>query len=127
MLLDQAEHAPKRLRVGLVDRFQNSLAQAFLALSGEEGFFHQFPAAGARAEQQGARNMPPHAADLVFIAERLSQNVKDLVGEWSRKAARRLLEDDDDLAGRLEADKAPYGAAESILKEEGARLVPGQQ
>ena len=59
--------------------------------------------------------------------ERLKDEAADLVGEWSRKAARRLLEDDDDLAGRLEADKAPYGAAESILKEEGARLVPGQQ
>ena len=46
-LLDQAKHAAKRSRMGLVDRFENGLAQALLALGSEEGFLHQFPAVGA--------------------------------------------------------------------------------
>jgi LAO/AO transport system kinase len=56
---------------------------------------------------------------------RLEEEAADLVAEWSRVAARRLLRSDPKLRLKLEKEQAPYGAAEAILKEEGARLVPG--
>jgi LAO/AO transport system kinase len=56
---------------------------------------------------------------------RLEEEAADLVAEWSRSAARRLLREDPKLRRKLENEQAPYGAAETILKEEGARLVPG--
>jgi LAO/AO transport system kinase len=56
---------------------------------------------------------------------RLEEEAADLVAEWSRVAARRLLRSDPKLRRKLEDEQAPYGAAEAILKEEGARLVPG--
>jgi LAO/AO transport system kinase len=56
---------------------------------------------------------------------RLEDEAADLVAEWSRVAARRLLHSDPKLQQKLDEEKAPYGAAEAILKEQGARLVPG--
>ena len=56
---------------------------------------------------------------------RLEEEAADLVAEWSRVAARRLLRSDPKLRRKLETELAPYGAAEAILKEKGARLVPG--
>ena len=56
---------------------------------------------------------------------RLEEEAADLVAEWSRVAARRLLRSDPKLRRKLDDEQAPYGAAEAILKEEGARLVPG--
>jgi LAO/AO transport system kinase len=56
---------------------------------------------------------------------RLEEEAADLVAEWSRVAARRLLRSDPKLRLKLEKERAPYGAAEAILKEEGAKLVPG--
>ena len=56
---------------------------------------------------------------------RLEEETADLVAEWSRVAARRLLRSDPKLRRKLDTEQAPYGAAEAILKEEGARLVPG--
>jgi LAO/AO transport system kinase len=56
---------------------------------------------------------------------RLEEEAADLVAEWSRLAARRLLRSDPKLQRKLDEDQAPYGVAEAILKEQGARLVPG--
>ena len=56
---------------------------------------------------------------------RLEEEAADLVAEWSRVAARRLLRSDPKLRHKLDTEQAPYGAAEAILKEQGARLVPG--
>jgi LAO/AO transport system kinase len=56
---------------------------------------------------------------------RLQEEAADLVAEWSRVAASRLLRTDPKLQRKLEEEQAPYGAAETILKEQGARLVPG--
>ena len=56
---------------------------------------------------------------------RLEEEAADLVAEWSRAAARRLLREDPRLRRKLENEQAPYGAAETILREEGASLVPG--
>ena len=56
---------------------------------------------------------------------RLEEEAADLVAEWSRVAARRLLRSDPKLRRTLDSEQAPYGAAEAILKEQGARLVPG--
>ena len=56
---------------------------------------------------------------------RLQDEAADLVAEWSRVAARRLLRSDPKLQRKLEEERAPYGAAEAILKGQGARLVPG--
>jgi LAO/AO transport system kinase len=56
---------------------------------------------------------------------RLEDEAADLVAEWSRVAARRLLQQDPALRRTLEDEQAPYGAAETILKKDGARLVPG--
>ncbi len=56
---------------------------------------------------------------------RLEEEAADLVAEWSRRAARRLLREDPKLRDKLENEQAPYGGAETILREEGAKLVPG--
>jgi LAO/AO transport system kinase len=58
---------------------------------------------------------------------RLEEEAADLVGEWSRVAARRLLRSDPKLRRTLDSEQAPYGAAEAILKEQGAQLVPGSE
>jgi LAO/AO transport system kinase len=46
---------------------------------------------------------------------RLKDEAADLVGEWSRAEARRLLDADAELAGRLLRDRTPYTVAEEIL------------
>jgi LAO/AO transport system kinase len=46
---------------------------------------------------------------------RLKDEAADLVGEWSRADARRLLDEDPELAERLLRDRVPYAAAEEIL------------
>ncbi len=56
---------------------------------------------------------------------RLEEEAADLVAEWSRVAARKLVRDDPKLRRRLASEQAPYGVAEAILREESARLVPG--
>ena len=55
---------------------------------------------------------------------RLKDEAADLVGEWSRAEARRLLDSDPELAARLLGDGMPYAAAEEILVRQTARLVP---
>jgi LAO/AO transport system kinase len=57
-------------------------------------------------------------------AARLKDEAADLVGEWARRQARKLLEEDTDLSQRLLADRIPYAAAEEILTTEGEALVP---
>jgi LAO/AO transport system kinase len=47
---------------------------------------------------------------------RLEEETADLVGEWSRAAARKRLHDDGGLREKLANEQAPYGAAETILK-----------
>ena len=54
----------------------------------------------------------------------LEAEAADLVGEWSRAGARRILADDPELRERIENEQAPYGAAEAILKQGGSRLLP---
>jgi LAO/AO transport system kinase len=55
---------------------------------------------------------------------RLKDETADLVAEWARAEARRLLDTDPHLAGRLLRDRIPYAAAEEILTRRGQRLVP---
>jgi LAO/AO transport system kinase len=55
---------------------------------------------------------------------RLKDEAADLVAEWSRGQARRLLDEDRDLTHRLLQDRVPYAAAEAILTREGPSLVP---
>ena len=50
---------------------------------------------------------------------RLKDETADLVSELARERARRLLEEDGELAGRLETERIPYGAAEEILSRLG--------
>ena len=57
-------------------------------------------------------------------AARLKDEAADLVGEWARRQARQLLEEDAGLSERLLADRIPYAAAEAILTGEGEALVP---
>jgi LAO/AO transport system kinase len=57
-------------------------------------------------------------------AARLKDEAADLVGEWARRQARKLLDEDAPLAERLLADRIPYAAAEEILTKEGDELVP---
>ncbi len=45
---------------------------------------------------------------------RLKDEAADLVAEWARSEARRRLDDDPELAGRLLRDRTPYSAAEEI-------------
>jgi LAO/AO transport system kinase len=49
--------------------------------------------------------------------QRLEEETADLVGEWSRANARKLIRQDGPLRKRLENEQAPYGAAEAILKQ----------
>jgi LAO/AO transport system kinase len=49
------------------------------------------------------------------VEARLKDEAADLVGEWSRAEARRLLDEDPQLAERLLRDRIPYAAAEEIL------------
>jgi LAO/AO transport system kinase len=58
---------------------------------------------------------------------RLKDEAADLVGEWARSQARRLLEDDPSLAARLLRDRSPYATAEDILTRDGSELVPHAQ
>ena len=57
-------------------------------------------------------------------AARLKDEAADLVGEWARRQARKLLDEDGEIADRLLADRIPYAAAEEILTQEGDALVP---
>ncbi|HZT66059.1 MAG TPA: methylmalonyl Co-A mutase-associated GTPase MeaB [Acidimicrobiales bacterium] len=53
---------------------------------------------------------------------RLKDEAADLVAEWARAEARRLLDEDRELAARLLRDRVPYAAADEILTR---RLTPG--
>jgi putative protein kinase ArgK-like GTPase of G3E family len=55
---------------------------------------------------------------------RLKDEAADLVGEWARAEARRLLDSEPELAGRLLGDRIPYAAAEEVLRRRGESLVP---
>ena len=55
---------------------------------------------------------------------RLKDEAADLVAEWARAQARRLLDEDGELAERLRRDRVPYSAAEDILSRDGPTLVP---
>jgi LAO/AO transport system kinase len=55
---------------------------------------------------------------------RLKDEAADLVGEWARAEARRLLDADPDLAARLAGEGVPYAAAQEILTRQGRELVP---
>src|SRR5437868_5755013 len=52
---------------------------------------------------------------------RLKDETADLVGEWSRAEARRLLDADAELTARLLRDRTPYAVAEELLARRGAR------
>jgi LAO/AO transport system kinase len=49
------------------------------------------------------------------LESRLKEEAADLVAEWARAEARRLLDQDPELVARLLRDRAPYAAAEEIL------------
>jgi LAO/AO transport system kinase len=55
---------------------------------------------------------------------RLKDEAADLVGEWARSEARRLLDSEQPLADRLLQDRIPYAAAEELLRLRGNTLVP---
>jgi LAO/AO transport system kinase len=55
---------------------------------------------------------------------RLKDEAADLVGEWARAEARRLLDSEAGLAANLLRDRMPYAAAEEILTRQTGRLVP---
>jgi LAO/AO transport system kinase len=55
---------------------------------------------------------------------RLKDEAADLVAEWARGEARRLLDSDPPLARRLLEDRTPYAAAEEMLRQRGGSLVP---
>jgi LAO/AO transport system kinase len=63
---------------------------------------------------------------------RLKDEAADLVAEWARAEARRLLDEDPDLVSRLLRDRVPYAAADEILTRRLAsgakeRPSPGRQ
>jgi len=55
---------------------------------------------------------------------RLKDEAADLVGEWARAEARRLLDTEPELGEALLRDRMPYAAAEEILTRQTGRLVP---
>ena len=54
----------------------------------------------------------------------LKDEAADLVAEWAREEARRLLEEDGGLSEKLLEERIPYSAAEEILTRRSASLVP---
>jgi LAO/AO transport system kinase len=58
--------------------------------------------------------------------ERLKDEAADLVAEWARGQARKLLDQDESIRERLLRDGVPYAAAEAILTRGGASLVPAE-
>jgi LAO/AO transport system kinase len=50
---------------------------------------------------------------------RLQEEAADVVSEWARAEAHRLLAADEDLLRRLDEQRVPYAAAEEILKRLG--------
>jgi LAO/AO transport system kinase len=72
-----------------------------------------------------------HRAHLELTGEaqtqaesRLKDEAADLVGEWARAEARRLLDSEKALSQRLLEDGTPYAAAEELLGRRGSSLVP---
>ena len=55
---------------------------------------------------------------------RLKDEAADLVGEWARAEARRLLDSEPGLAAELLRDRMPYATAEQLLTRQAGRLVP---
>ena len=76
------------------------------------------------AMEEHRRQQEQSGEGRVRTEGRLKDEAADLVGEWARAEARRLLEDDPELAGRLLRDRIPYAAAEEILTRQGRQLVP---
>jgi LAO/AO transport system kinase len=71
------------------------------------------------------RQFQASSGEAIQRAEaRLKDEAADLVGEWARAEARRLLDTEPGLAARLIRDRIPYSAAEEILTRQGRRLVP---
>jgi LAO/AO transport system kinase len=77
-----------------------------------------------RAVADHEEHMRTTGAGEARARARLKDEAADLVGEWARAEARRLLEEDGELGDRLLRDRIPYAAAESILTRQGRRLVP---
>ena len=82
------------------------------------------------ARQQGVDDLvaavEKHRAHLAASGEgdkraeqRLKDEAADVVSEWARAEARRLLESDADLVRRLNENRVPYAAADEILKRLG--------
>jgi LAO/AO transport system kinase len=60
----------------------------------------------------------------VQAESRLKDEAADLVGEWARAEARRLLDSEEALGRRLLEDGTPYAAAEELLGRRVDNLVP---
>jgi LAO/AO transport system kinase len=76
------------------------------------------------AIEQHRENLEASGAASRQDEARLKDEAADLVAEWARAEARRLLDTDPELASRLLRDRIPYAAAEEILTRRGGRLVP---
>jgi len=76
------------------------------------------------AVEQHQRHLRTSGAARQRAEARLKDEAADLVGEWARAEARRLLDGDAELAAGLLRDRIPYAAAERILTRSGGRLVP---
>ena len=70
------------------------------------------------------RFLETSGAGRLAAEQRLKDEAADLVGEWARSEARRLLDEDGPLAQRLLSDQVPYPVAEEILSRGGDDLVP---
>ncbi|MGH7903170.1 MAG: methylmalonyl Co-A mutase-associated GTPase MeaB [Candidatus Dormibacteraceae bacterium] len=76
------------------------------------------------AVQRHRRHLQSSGEGTARAERRLKDEAADLVGEWARQEARRLLDEDPALSSRLLAERIPYAAAEEILTRQGADLVP---
>ena len=70
------------------------------------------------------RHLEKSGQGKALAEARLKDEAADLVGEWARDEARRLLEEDGGLAQKLLDERIPYSAAEEILTRRSASLVP---
>ncbi len=82
------------------------VAELYEAIGAHRAFLEQSGEGAARAERM------------------LKDEAADLVGEWARMRARALLDEDPEIATRLQEERMPYATAEEILGRQSSRLLP---
>lgn len=90
---DEPQHASKRLRVRLVDRLQDDLAQSLLALRRQQQPLDVLPAVRARGDEQARGHVAAHRAGRMVAAHGRDQRLEHLLALRSPGVDRRGEQD----------------------------------